>query len=58
MRFFLALLLLSLTIPLSNAQTPEVTPEQLEILQSLPPEQREAIIEEVLRSRGTTGETT
>jgi protein involved in polysaccharide export with SLBB domain len=41
----------------SSAQTPEITDEQLEILQGLPPEQREALIEEVLRSRGTTSET-
>jgi protein involved in polysaccharide export with SLBB domain len=38
-------------------QVPDVTDEQLQILQGLPPEQREAILEEVLRSRDTTGET-
>jgi protein involved in polysaccharide export with SLBB domain len=37
--------------------TPEVTDEQLQILEGLPPEQREAIIEEVMRAReSVTGE--
>jgi protein involved in polysaccharide export with SLBB domain len=39
------------------AQVPELTDEQLQILEGLPPEQREAIIEEVLRSREGTTET-
>jgi protein involved in polysaccharide export with SLBB domain len=42
--------------PTVIAQVSEVTDEQLQILESLPPEQREAIIEEILRSRGSTGE--
>jgi protein involved in polysaccharide export with SLBB domain len=55
----LALFTLWAGVPHSTAvaQTPEVSDEQLQILQGLPPEQREALIEEVLRSRGTTSET-
>jgi protein involved in polysaccharide export with SLBB domain len=45
-------------LPAAVGQVPEVSEEQLQILEGLPPEQREAIIEEVLRSRRTTGETT
>ena len=52
-----ALLVGSIYVPTTSAQVPEVSEEELEILQGLPPEQREAIIEEVLRSRRTTSET-
>lgn len=52
----IALLLSSLASSPSGAQGTEITDEQLEILQGLPPEQREAIIREVLRSRAPTGD--
>lgn len=51
---FVTLLASGVYAPSVPAQVAGVTEEQLEILRSLPPEQREAIIEEVLRSRGST----
>lgn len=56
--FSCLLVLSSLISPPAFAQQTEISPEQLEILQSLPDEQRDALIEEVLRSRGTTGTAT
>jgi len=49
------LVLCSITCLPAFAQQTEISAEQLEILRNLPPEQREAVIEEVLRSRGTSG---
>ncbi len=36
---------------MASAQTPEISEEQLEIFKSLPPEQQEALMQELLRSR-------
>lgn len=49
------LLCCALISPPTFAQQTEISAEQLEILQSLPAEQREALIEEVLRSRVPSG---
>jgi protein involved in polysaccharide export with SLBB domain len=54
---FVTLLGAGLHAPTLFAQTPEVTEEQLQILEGLPEEQRRAIIEEVLRSRQGTSDT-
>jgi len=42
---------------IASAQMPEVSEEQLEIFRSLPPEQQEAVMEELLRSRESGDET-
>lgn len=50
LRAFMASLLLCASATLW-AQTPEISEEQMEIFKSLPPEEQEALMEELLRSR-------